>query len=187
MCHRSCFTQKYPLVIFAPVEQIFIPTPNKYYELCGLRREITKLTSKTATVSERRAHNSDTQEGTTGVAECKDYNPSHQLLPMVTSTIVVDFLILGALALLRLLRWGLQVQWLRVVMGEGLRVERVHKALRVSKGTCQTLCITTEHPQSNSALLENMKAGHDRWSRWRMWQQVKETNAKTGTMESKTN
>lgn len=125
------FHSKLPFGHFCPSRTIFIPTPNKYYELCGLRREITKLTSKTATMSERRAHNSDTQEGTTGVAECKDYNPSHQLLPMVTSTIVVDFLILGALALLRLLRWGLQVQWLRVVMGEGLRVERVHKALRL--------------------------------------------------------
>lgn len=82
--------------------------------------ERTKLTLKTATVSERGAHNSGTQEGTTRVSECKDYNPSHQLLPMVTSTIVVDFLILGVLALLRLLRWGLQVQWLCVVMGEGL-------------------------------------------------------------------
>lgn len=92
---------------------------------------MTKLTLKTATVSERRAHNSGTQEGTTRVSECNDYNPSHQLRPMVTSTIVVDFLILGALALLRLLRWVLQVQWLCVVMGEGLRVERVHKALRL--------------------------------------------------------
>jgi len=60
---------------------------------------------------------------------------SHKSLRL--STIIMDFLVLrGALTLWRLLLllllWSLQVQWrLCVVVGKGLRVERIHQALRL--------------------------------------------------------
>lgn len=57
----------------------------------------------------------------------------------IPSTIVVEFLVLGALGLLGrclllwlLLLWSLQIQWLCVVMGEGLGVERIHQTLQVT-------------------------------------------------------
>ena len=59
--------------------------------------------------------------------------------PTISSTSVVDFLILRALALLRLLLRGLQVQWLCIVMGEGLGVERIHEALQICLETGQTM------------------------------------------------
>lgn len=78
------------------------------------------------------------------VAECKDYNPSEKQFPL--STIKMDFLILRALTLLRLLLRSLQVQWwLCVVVGKGLRVERIHQTLKTSQTSYKLLHLRGPH------------------------------------------